>query len=151
LWCFNKCCGVYCVSMIDPSARWCRFIARMRSDRFPSIVRLLGIFSLPTLESLSITEPLIKSLNRVSHLELTFSYGTSNEDFQSYHAGLLPRWNCESPPWILPRYLLFKAWVIYHLSESFRCCFRCNSFLLNSLKVDSIASLHFLITTQCAS
>jgi hypothetical protein len=88
--------GVYHVSKITPSTRWCQSAAWTRSGHFPSIARLLGIFSLPTLESLPITEPLIKSLNRVSHLEPTSSFGTSNEDFQSYHVGLLPRWNCES-------------------------------------------------------
>jgi hypothetical protein len=132
--------GVYHVSMIAPSVRWCRSAARTHSGRFPSIARLQGIFSLPTLESLSITEPLVNSLNRVAHLEPTSSFGSSNENFQSYHASLLPRWNCESPPWILSRYLLFKAWAIYRLSESFRC----SVFLLNALKDGSIASSHFL-------
>jgi hypothetical protein len=82
--------------MIAPSVRWCRSAARTHSGRFPSIARLQGIFSLPTLESLSITEPLVNSLNRVAHLEPTSSFGTSNEDFQSYHVALLSRWNCES-------------------------------------------------------
>jgi hypothetical protein len=31
------------------------------------------------------TEPLIKSLNKVAHLEPTSSFGTPNEDSQSYH------------------------------------------------------------------
>jgi hypothetical protein len=57
--------GVYCVSVSAPSIRWCRSATRTRSNRFPSIARLLGIFSLPILESLAIMEPLIKSLNRV--------------------------------------------------------------------------------------
>jgi hypothetical protein len=50
----------------------------------------------------------------------------------------------ESPPWILSWYFLFKARVIYRLSESFRCCFRCSAFLLKSLKVDGITSSHFI-------
>jgi hypothetical protein len=74
--------GVYRVAVIAPSARWCRFVARTCSDSFPSIARLLGIFSLPTLESLPIMEPLIKFLNRVAHLELTSFLGTPNDDFQ---------------------------------------------------------------------
>jgi hypothetical protein len=77
------CCGVsitwwavYHVSMIDPSTRWYWTATRTRSDRFPSIAWLLGIFSLTTLESLPMMEPLIKSLNRVAHLELTFFYNS---------------------------------------------------------------------------
>jgi hypothetical protein len=50
----------------------------------------------------------------------------------------------ESPSWILSWYFLFKVGVIYCLSESFRCFFQCSVFLLKSLKVDGIASLHFI-------
>jgi hypothetical protein len=42
------------------------------------------------LEPLHMTEPLIKSLNRVAHLKLTSSLGTLNEGFQFYQAYLLP-------------------------------------------------------------
>jgi hypothetical protein len=140
------CCGVsttwwsiYCASVIAPSTRWCLSTVWTCSDRFRSIAGLLGIFSFPTLESLPIMEPLIKSLKRVACLELTPPFGTLNEDFQSYHVGLLPRWDCEGHPF--GSYLGSScsklgrsiAWASLS-SVVFRCC----AFLLNSLKSDDM-------------
>jgi hypothetical protein len=59
---------VYLVSVTAPFTRWFRSTTRTHSIHFPSIVMLLGILTLPTIEPIHITEPLIKSLHEVALL-----------------------------------------------------------------------------------
>jgi hypothetical protein len=108
---------VYCVSVMDPLAWWCQSITWMCSVCLPSIVMLIGILSLLTFESLHITEPLIKSLYKVVLLWPISLPWNSEWKFSTLSRGFLLRWNCGSR---LIKSYLFRALVIYRLSESFQ-------------------------------
>jgi hypothetical protein len=138
-------CDVYHISVMDPFIRW-------HQSPYPK-AWFLFLFSGFASRNILVTYPWTSSYDRALDQVLEQSCPFISHFFlwnSEWRFSILPcrfassmkLW--ESPPWILSWYLLFKAWVIYCLSESFRCCFWCSAFLLKLLKVDGIASLHFI-------
>jgi hypothetical protein len=149
----TTCCGisitwwdVFCVSRTVPFTRWCWSAAWTHSIHFPSIAMLLSILSLPTLEFIHITDPLIKSLREVALLCRFLFLGALNENFQPCHIDFLLRRNCWSNS--IKTYLdtsrLELWWFVTWASPSDAVLWY-SAFLLKSLKFDGIASSHSCI------
>jgi hypothetical protein len=137
---------VYLGSVTTPFTRWCWSAARTRSIRLPSIAMLLGILSLPTLESIHITEPLIKSLHEVALLwPISFPWAL-NGNFQPYHMDFLLQKNCWSDP--IKSYLdtsRSEPWRFLPWASLSDVVLWYSAFLLQSIKLDNIASSHSCI------
>jgi hypothetical protein len=143
---------VYPTPVSAPFVRWCRSTTQMRSDHFPSIAMPLGILSLPTLESLHITEPLTKALHEVVLLWSISLPRNFEWKFSTLSHGFLPWWNCGSK--LIKSYLdtsCFEPWRFIPWASPSEIVFWYYAFLLKSLELDGIASPHSPCTIPCES
>jgi hypothetical protein len=126
---------VYHVSVMVPFIRWCQ--SPYLKAWFPFL------FSGSTSRNILVTYPWTSSYDRAlgQILEQSFSFRADlflwNSEWRlsimsCRFSSSMELW--ESPPWIVSWYFVFGAGVIYHLSESFQCYFRCSKVLLKSQK-----------------
>jgi hypothetical protein len=126
---------------------WCRYlkscfgcIGRIQAWPFPSLFCRFPLPNLKLLVGLSLW-----SIPWVSIFDQVLSIGTLNKSIRLYHMDLLLWWDCGSyTPESYRGSSHSEHWQFNARASPSYVIFRYHAFLLNSLKVDGIASPHLL-------